>query len=96
MKVILKKEAEYEFNEEKYTAIPSEVFLTLVGEPEKNELLDNNLPKLMVFENKTDFLANVGKYEVNYDRNMYVSPRGQIFCFLKEYGTADTEENKGE
>ena len=83
MKVILRKEAEFEFNENKYTAIPSEVFETLIGTPSIEESDDKALPIIAVFENKEDYLKNGGCYNIDFDRNIFVSSKGQIFCYLK-------------
>lgn len=107
MKVNLIREAEYEFNESKYTAIPAEVFTTLVGEGDITTLSDPALPKVVMFENKTDYLKNVVKYKVDTNKSIYVSNKGQIFCFLDELGenvidevkedeSTNTEESKGE
>lgn len=100
MKVRLLKQAEYDFNESKYTAIPSEVFTTLVGFGMREEELD---PQVVMFENKEDYLANVGKHDIDMSKSVYVSSKGQIFCFIKddakdvsEDGSADSEEGKGE
>ncbi len=107
MKVILKKEAEYDFNEGKYTAIPLEVFTTLVGKgdiPSGEEAL----PKVIVFESKDDYLKNVHNYRINPNKSIYVSMKGQIFCFLDELSEditndiddgdepTDTEKSEGE
>lgn len=97
MKVILTKEAEFDFNESKYTSIPSEVFKTLVGEPVIESDQNPPMDKVIVFENKSDYLANAKRLDINYDRSIYVSPRGLIYCFLNFYTgnvTADTEESK--
>ena len=100
MKVILTKEAEFDFNENKYTAIPSEVFETLVGKPVTESDQNPPLDKIIVFENKADYLANAKKHNINYDKNIYVSSKGQIFCMLnnqcKCYEPTGTEEDKGE
>lgn len=94
MKVNLIREADYEFNESKYTAIPAEVFTTLVGEGDITILSDPALPKVIMFENKTDYLKNVVKYRVNPNKSIYVSNKGQIFCFLDELGENVTDEVK--
>ena len=84
MKVILRKEAEFDFNESKYTAIPSEVFTTLVGEATPLENLEEKaLPIVAVFENKSDYISNSKAYNIDMEKSIYVSPKGQIFCYLK-------------
>lgn len=99
MKVTLTKEADFDFNESKYTAIPSEVFKTLVGEPDNDALSEVQLPKVIVFENKTDFIKNAVLHDIDYERNIYVSNKGQIFCYLNTFSSdesTDTEKSEGE
>ena len=94
MKVVLKKEAEFEFCEEKYTAIPSVVLSTLVGKPEETTgPADPELPRVIVFENKSDYIANAGKYNIDYGRNIFVSQKGQFFCYELSNATANTKED---
>lgn len=96
MKVILKKEAVFEFNDGKYTAIPREVFTTLVGEPHLHEEYPDEemTPMVEVFENKEDYINNAGLYDIDKDKSVYVSSKGQIFCFLKNDST-HIKENQG-
>ena len=96
MRTRIIKEAEFDFSEEKYTAIPNSVFSMLIGEPE--DYLDSNppSPKIIMFENKEDYIHNALRHNIDSSKNYYVSNKGQILCFLKDEGTTDTEENKGE
>jgi hypothetical protein len=99
MELLLTKEAKFDFNVNKYTAIPSEVFKTLVGEPDDSVLSEVQPPKLIMFENKDDYIHNAVLHDIDYDRNFYVSSKGQILCYLKTQSTnesTDTEESKGE
>lgn len=103
MKVILTKEVEFEFNEEKYSVLPYEIFSTLVG---NNVCKDStNLPKVIVFENKGDYLMNSDRYDIDTEKSIYLTKKGQIFCFLKPEDKensedtdepTNTEESKGE
>lgn len=98
MKVILTKESEYDFNESKFTAIPHSVFSMLV---EGNADVSNtDYPKVIMFNDKEDYISNVWKHNIDHSKDVYVSPKGQIFCFIDSNdenetvnGTTDTEEN---
>lgn len=99
------KEAEYEFNEGNYTQIPLTVFNMITGNSySKDESDDVELRNVVVFENAHAYRDSLYRYDSMIDRghSVYVSPKGQIFCFLreenKEVGDAatDTEEDKGE
>lgn len=96
MKVRLIKYADYEFDTEKLTSLPSEVFNTLVGCPVRDN--DVTTHDVVVFDNKDKYLQLANADEIDMDRNIFVSNKGQIFCYLKkgENATAGTEENKGE
>lgn len=97
MKLTLTKEAEFDFNESKYTAIPSEVFNTLVGEPDDTCLSNPTLPKMIMFENKADYIKTAKLHDIDYSRSIYVSAKGQIFCYLNTFSTdesTNTEESK--
>lgn len=83
MNVTLIKEAEFEFNEGKYTAIPWGVFSTLITNEELSVVHDN-LPKVIMFNDKPDYVKNATKYAIDEEKDVYVSPKGQIFCFVKE------------
>lgn len=105
MKVNLIKVAQYDFNEEKYTAMPSEVFGMLVGEPVTPDNDSDDFPSVVIFENKQDYISNAWRHDIDPERSVYVSKKGQIFCYLKansieleskEDATTNTEENKGE
>jgi len=99
MKLILKREAEFDFNESKYTAIPSEVFSTLVGEPDESVLADPQLPKMIMFDNKADYIKNAKLHDIDYNRSIYVSNKGQILCYLNVFSSdesTNTEESKTE
>lgn len=99
MKLTLTKEADFDFNESKYTAIPTEVFMTLVGEPDESILADPPLPKMIIFENKSDYLKHAKLHDIDYSRSIYVSNKGQILCFLNTFSndeSTDTKENKDE
>lgn len=100
MKVILTKETEYDFNGSKYTAIPHDVFTMLV---EQNTTADSesiSLPKVIVFNDKEDYANNAWKHNIITSKDVFVSAKGQIFCFIGDDdaventdGATDTEEN---
>lgn len=95
MEVLLIKEANYDFNESKFTAIPNEVFTTLVGDPIM--ALEDTKPKVIMYESKDEYIKNAERHNIDESKSVYVNQKGQIFCYLKEEnGSTDTEENKGE
>lgn len=77
------KEAEFDFNEGKYTAIPSSVFSTLIGEP-KEYIVDPEISNMVMFEDKEDYLSNGNRHNIDYEKSIYVSAKGQILCYLKQ------------
>lgn len=92
MEVLLIKEANYDFNEEKFTAIPSEVFTTLVGDPIM--ALDETRPKVIMYESKNEYIKNSFRHNIDKSKSVYVNQKGQIFCYLvNENGTTDTEKD---
>ena len=99
MQLILKREAEFDFNESKYTAIPSEVFNTLVGEPDEGVLADPQLPKMFMFDNKADYIKHAKLHDIDFNKSIYVSNKGQILCYLNNLSSdesTNTEESKTE
>lgn len=99
MKLVLTKEAEFDFNEEKYTAIPSTVFETLIGKPDESSLSEPPLPKMIMFEDKEAYIRDAVKHDIDFGRSIYVSNKGQIFCYLNTFSSdepTDSEETQGE
>ena len=94
MKITLIKEANFEFNEEKYTAIPSTVFDTLIGKPDEAVLSASPLPKMVMFEDKNDYVQNAAKHEIDFNRSIYVSNKGQILCFLNTFSSDESTNSK--
>ena len=94
MEVLLLKEAVYDLKTEKYTAIPGEVFNTLVDEP-------NNTPhpseRCIIFDSKKDYLDNAYRHPIDLTKSVYVNSKGQIICYLQQnIGTnvaTDTKED---
>lgn len=92
MEVLLIREANYDFNEGKFTAIPSEVFTTLVGDPIM--ALDETKPKVIMYESKDEYIKNAFRHNIDKSKSIYVNQKGQIFCYLvNENGTTDTEKD---
>lgn len=81
MKVRLIKSAEFEFNEQKYTSLPYDVFKSLVGD---SEMLSEHLCDVAVFEDREDFINNANRYHFDVEKPVSVSPKGQIFVFLSQ------------
>lgn len=100
MKVILTKETEYDFNGSKYTAIPHDVFTMLVEKSTAADSESISLPKVIVFNDKDDYVNNAWRHDINMSKDVFVSAKGQIFCFIGNDEAVsntdvatDTEEN---
>lgn len=96
MKVRLLKEAGYDFDGEKFTELPYEVFSTLVGETNVGN--DDKWPKMVMFENKSDYIEHGSHFDIDTNKSVYVM-KERIFCFLREEdadAAADSEKGKGE
>lgn len=95
MEVLLIREASYNFNEEKFTAIPNEVFTTLVGDPVMS--LDETKPKVIMYESKDEYIKNSFRHNIDKSKSVYVNQKGQIFCHIAQVGeidgTTDTEKD---
>lgn len=80
MEVLLVKEAVYDLKVDKYTAIPGEVFNTLVDAP-KN--VPHPSERCIIFDSKEDYLNNAMRHSIDLSKSVYVSPKGQIICYLE-------------
>lgn len=98
MEVILNKRAKYDFSTDKHTAIPSDVFNMLVedGIGDVSVKENTSIPEMIMFEDKSEYVNRDSNVNIDMEKNFYVSKKGQIFCFLKNDGATDTEENTGE
>lgn len=81
MDVVLIKKAKYNLVEDKYTAIPGDVFEMLMDANVETECLDS-LPKVIMFENRDEYDKYSGN-DLDFEKDVLVSKKGQIFCFLK-------------
>lgn len=94
MDVILIKKAVYNLTTDKYTPIPSDIFQTLMDSSSNPPVVDTSvLPKVIMFENRDEYVSYGGN-DIDFNKDIYVSKKGQILCFLKN-DAANTEENKG-
>ena len=103
MEVVLIKKAKYNLDEEKYTPIPGDVFEMLVDTNVVTEDLDT-LPKVIMFESRDDYVKYDPK-DIDFTKDVYISKKGQIFCFLKTTSSltltmpssnaTNTKEDKG-
>ena len=94
MDVILIKEAVYNLTTDKYTPIPGDVFRTLMDSQNNTPVIDTvGIPRVIMFENRDDYVSYGGN-EIDTTKDVYVSKKGQILCFLKDNAT-DTKENTG-
>lgn len=94
MKVNLTKTAVYEFNEDKFTAIPNTIFNNLVsGQDVKNEEVE---AEMVFFANANDYVSGRKDYRFNNEKPVYVNEKGQVFVFIEPFRaneSTDTEEN---
>lgn len=88
MKVILLKEAEYELDTAKYTALPNDIFTMLVRVQYRTPN-NNHLPRVIIFENKEEYLSKSERYEIDVTKDVLVSNKGKILCYLKEMEETD-------
>ena len=88
MDVVLIKKAKYNLSTDKLTAIPGDIFDLLMDADEEVEVT-TGLPKVIMFETKEDFLKYGGK-DLDLDKDVYVSKKGQIFCFLNSFLSIET------
>lgn len=103
MEVVLIKKAKYNLDEEKYTPIPGDVFEMLMDTDGVTEDLDT-LPKVIMFESRDDYVKYDPK-DIDFSKDVYISKKGHIFCFLKTTSTltltmpssnaTNTKEDKG-
>ena len=102
MKVILSKKAEYDFNESKYTPIPFGTFNAMMGGVNETSKY-SELEEVMFFNSVSDYMMNASMCDINKEKPIYVSEKGNVFVFVnkeetKEEGksdaTTDTKENK--
>ena len=85
MKVLLKKEGYFEFDETKFTKIPSDVFNAMATTTFENvEKVDSNIPEVLYFKNMKDYIthASSGKYIFDKTKDVFVSQKGEIFVYL--------------
>lgn len=85
MKVLLKKEGYFEFDETKYTKIPNDVFNAMtITSFENVEKVDSNIPEILYFKNMKDYMthASSGKYVFDKTKDVFVSQKGEIFVYL--------------
>ena len=88
MDVVLIKKAKYNLAEDKFTAIPGEVFEMLMDAEVETECLDT-LPKVIMFENRDEY-DKYGGNDLDFSKDVLVSKRGQIFCFLNTFMSLPT------
>lgn len=100
MKVILVNEAEYELNDEKMQKMSFDTFKLVTDNSFANQNA-SSFQKVRVFKNMGEFNRIVNDKEMEtFDttKEVLLSPKGNIFMFLKESvdAAANTEENTTE
>lgn len=97
MKVKLTKTAVYEFNEEKFTAIPTTTFNNMVSSVDGvKEVIKE---EMIFFANVQEYVEGRKEYRFSDDKPVYVNEKGQVFVFVEPFrtdGTTNTEENTEE
>lgn len=97
MKVKLTKSAVYEFNEEKFTAIPTTTFNNMISSV--NGITEDIKDEVIFFANVQEYIEGRKEYRFSDEKPVYVNEKGQVFVFVepfRTYGTTDTEENTEE
>lgn len=98
MLVLLKKEATFNFDESKYTKMPSDVFNNMVEAsfPTKNNKNEAIEAEMMYFKNMRDY----DDYNFNHNKNgdvfdktkdVFISQKGEIFVICKAKETTPDE-----
>ena len=94
MKVKLTKSAVNEFNEEKFTAIPTATFNNMVSSViGTNEDIKD---EMIFFANVQEYVDGRKEYRFSDEKPVYVNEKGQVFVFVEPFrtdGTTNTEEN---
>ena len=85
MQVNLIKEAEFDFNAEKYSNIPFNTFTNLIElKPDEVKSKNNNLLQVQLFENVAEFKKCYQPGVYDETKGVHVTNKGQIFLFLKQ------------
>ena len=97
MKVKLTKSAVYEFNEDKFTAIPTTTFNKMISSVDgKKEDIED---EMVFFGSIEEYVEGRKEYRFNSEKSVYVNEKGQIFVFVEPFnndGTTNTEKNSEE
>lgn len=74
-------EASFQFQEDKCERISHNLFRQLLDYKEDKSEMDDT-PKMVVFKTKEEYLQNAGKYDIDLMQDMFINPKGNIFCYL--------------
>lgn len=94
MKVKLTKTAVYEFNDEKFTAIPTTTFNKMISSVEGKK--EDTECEMIFFNNIEEYVEGRKEYRFSEEKPVYVNDKGQLFVFIEPFhpnGTTYTEEN---
>lgn len=97
MKVKLTKSAVYEFNEDKFTAIPTTTFNKMISSIEGKK--EETEGEMIFFNNIEEYVEGRKEYRFSEEKPVYVNDKGQIFVIVEPFrtdGTTNTEENTEE
>lgn len=89
-------EVSFQLQEDKCEEISHDLFRKLMDFKcdEHNE--DCNVPKMVVFKTKEEYVQNVCKYDVDLSRKMYINQKGNIFCYLNANGPTNVSDEQTE
>ena len=88
MKVTLIRKAEYDLKTDGggLTAIPNEVFNTIVGLNEErfDAGVHEHCREVAFFEDRNDYIARAAQFDIDPNEPVYVNKKGNVLTFLKE------------
>lgn len=85
MKVLLKKEGYFEFDETKFTKIPNDVFNAMaIASFDNVEAINKNIPEVLYFKNMKEYMVHYsnGKFALDKRKDIFVSQKGEVFVYL--------------
>lgn len=82
VKLLKQEEVGYSLTEDKCDKIGYKTLCMLTDYKECAE--EDNSPKMVAFKTKDEFNQNAWKYDIDTDKEVLISQKGIIFCYIKE------------
>ena len=86
-------EVSFQFQEDKCERISHRLFRQLMDFNCDGNDENDNIPKMVVFKTKEEYLQNVCKYDVDLSQDMYINAKGNIFCHLNKKWAEQVSES---